>query len=76
MKSEIKKIKYKMNWKIKVRVGEVVLEAEMPLTERTDIKISKDGTAGKTVDIIKELADKAAEISSGMPKKIDQQLNS
>ena len=42
-----------MNWKIKVTIGEVSMEAEIPLSERSVIATEKDGTAGKTINLLK-----------------------
>jgi hypothetical protein len=44
-----------MNWKVKVTVGEVSLEAEIPLSERSHISLEEDGTAGRTIDRMKDL---------------------
>jgi hypothetical protein len=44
-----------MNWKVKVTVGEVSMEAEIPLSERSHISLEEDGTAGRTVDLMKDL---------------------
>ena len=52
-----------MNWKIKVTVGEVSMEAEMPLSERTSISIEEDGSAGKTMKMLESLTEKALEAS-------------
>ena len=73
-----------MNWKIKVTVGEVSTEMEIPLSERAVISLDKDGTAGKTLEILEQLTDKvlktSLEFESGKPKpespKKNQKLNS
>ena len=44
-----------MNWKVKVTVGEVSMEAEIPLSERSHISLEEDGTAGRTRDLMKDL---------------------
>jgi len=44
-----------MNWKVKVTVGEVSMEAEIPLSERSHISLEEDGTAGRTIDLMKDL---------------------
>ena len=44
-----------MNWKVKVTVGEVSMEAEIPLSERSHISLEEDGTAGRTRDLLKDL---------------------
>jgi|688.fasta_scaffold699623_3 hypothetical protein len=52
-----------MNWKIKVTIGEVSMEAEIPLSERSVIDLKEDGTAGKTMDLIKDLTAEALKTS-------------
>jgi hypothetical protein len=52
-----------MNWKIKVTIGEVSMEAEIPLSERSVIDLKEDGTAGKTIDLIKDLTAEALKTS-------------
>jgi hypothetical protein len=52
-----------MNWKIKVTIGEVSMEAEIPLSERSVIATEKDGTAGKTINLLKDLADEVLKTS-------------
>jgi hypothetical protein len=44
-----------MSWKVKVSVGEVSMEAEIPLSERSHISLEEDGTAGRTIDLMKDL---------------------
>ena len=44
-----------MNWRVKVTVGEVSMEAEIPLSERSHISLEEDGTAGRTRDLLKDL---------------------
>lgn len=73
-----------MNWKIKVTVGEVSAEAEIPLSERGTISLDKDGTAGKTLEILEQMTEKvlktSLEFEAGKPKsessKKGQKLNS
>ena len=73
-----------MNWKVKVTVGEVSTEVEIPLSERALISLDKDGTAGKTLEILEQLTDKvlktSLEFESGKPRpelpKKNQKLNS
>lgn len=73
-----------MNWKVKVTVGEVSAEIEIPLSERSHISLDKDGTAGKTLEILEQLTDKvlktSLEFENGKPKselpKKNQKLNS
>ena len=73
-----------MNWKIKVTIGEVSAEAEIPLSERSHISLEKDGTAGRTLEILEQLTEKllktSLEFEAGKskpesPKKI-QKLSS
>ena len=52
-----------MNWKIKVTVGEVSMESEIPLSERKYIDLGDDGSAGKTMKILESLVEKALEAS-------------
>lgn len=73
-----------MNWKVKVTVGEVSAEMEIPLGERSHISLEKDGTAGKTLEVLEQLTDKilkaSLEFENGKPKsetpKKGQKLNS
>jgi hypothetical protein len=61
-----------MNWKVKVTIGEVSAEMEIPLTERSHIDINGDGTAGKTLDIVEKITEKLLKVSldfeNGKPK--------
>jgi hypothetical protein len=50
-----------MNWKIKVIVGEVSIEAEIPLTDRTAISMKPDGSGTTTKFLLESLFDKALE---------------
>ena len=63
-----------MNWKVKVTIGEVSAEMEIPLTERSHIDINGDGTAGKTLDIVEKITEKLLKVSldfeNGKPKVI------
>ena len=52
-----------MNWKVKVTVGEVSMEAEIPLSERSHISLEEDGTTGKTIKILESLVEKTLETS-------------
>jgi len=52
-----------MNWKVKVTIGEVSAEMEIPLTERSHIDINGDGTAGKTLDIVEKITEKLLKVS-------------
>ena len=61
-----------MNWKVKVTIGEVSAEMEIPLTERSHLDINGDGTAGKTLDIVENITNKLLKVSldfeNGKPK--------
>ncbi len=63
-----------MNWKVKVTIGEVSAEMEIPLTERSHIDINGDGTAGKTLDIVEKITEKLLKVSldfeNGKPKSL------
>ena len=63
-----------MNWKVKVTIGEVSTEVEIPLSERAQISLDKDGTAGKTLEIIEQMTDKLLKVSlefeNGKPKSL------
>ena len=63
-----------MNWKVKVTIGEVSTEVEIPLSERAQISLDKDGTAGKTLEIIEQMTDKLLKVSlefeNGKPKEL------
>ena len=52
-----------MNWKVKVTIGEVSAEMEIPLSERGTISLDKDGTAGKTLEILEQLTEKILKTS-------------
>lgn len=73
-----------MSWRIKVAIGEVSAEVEIPLSERTSISLDKDGAVGKTLEILEQLKDKvlksslefeAGKAKSEMSNK-NQKLNS
>jgi hypothetical protein len=61
-----------MNWKVKVTIGEVSAEMEIPLTERSHIDVNSDGTAKKTLDIVEDITNKLLKVSldfeNGKPK--------
>ena len=61
-----------MNWKVKVTIGEVSAEMEIPLSERSYIEINSDGTAKKTLDIVENITNKLLKVSldfeNGKPK--------
>lgn len=63
-----------MNWKVKVTIGEVSAEMEIPLTERSHIDINGDGTAKKTLDIVEKMTEKLLKVSlefeNGKPKTL------
>ena len=63
-----------MNWKVKITIGEVSTEVEIPLSERAQISLDKDGTAGKTLEIIEQMTDKLLKVSlefeNGKPKEL------
>ena len=63
-----------MNWKVKVTIGEVSAEMEIPLTERSHIDVNSDGTAKKTLDIVEKMTEKILKVSldfeNGKPKTL------
>ena len=63
-----------MNWKVKVTIGEVSAEMEIPLTERSYIELNNDGTARKTLDVVEKITDKLLKVSlefeNGKPKSL------
>ena len=63
-----------MNWKVKVTIGEVSAEMEIPLSERSHIDVNSDGTAGKTLDIVEKITEKLLKVSldfeNGKPKNL------
>ena len=63
-----------MNWKVKVTVGEVSAEMEIPLTQRSHIELNNDGTAGKTLDLVEKMTEKLLKVSlefeNGKPKSL------
>ncbi len=58
-----------MRWKIKTVVGEVSIEAEIPLTDRSTISMEENGNAGKTIKMIESLSEKALEVSIRFEKE-------
>jgi hypothetical protein len=63
-----------MNWKVKVTIGEVSAEIEIPLSERSVIDLDTSGTAKKTLDIVENITNKLLKVSldfeNGKPKAI------
>ena len=63
-----------MNWKVKVTIGEVSAEMEIPLSERSCIDLNNDGTAKKTLDVVEKITDKLLKVSlefeKGKPKSL------
>jgi hypothetical protein len=63
-----------MNWKVKVTIGEVSAEMEIPLTERSHIDVNSEGTAKKTLDIVEKMTEKILKVSmdfeNGKPKTL------
>ena len=63
-----------MNWKVKVTIGEVSAEMEIPLSQRSHIELNNDGTAGKTLDLVEKMTDKLLKVSlefeNGKPKTL------
>ena len=63
-----------MNWKVKVTIGEVSAEIEIPLSERSVIDLDTSGTAGKTLDIVEKITEKLLKVSldfeNGKPKSL------
>jgi hypothetical protein len=63
-----------MNWKVKVTIGEVSAEMEIPLSQRSHIELNNDGTAGKTLDLVEKMTEKLLKVSlefeSGKPKSL------
>jgi hypothetical protein len=61
-----------MNWKVKVTIGEVSAEIEIPLSERSIIDLDTSGTAKKTLDIVENITNKLLKVSldfeNGKPK--------
>jgi hypothetical protein len=61
-----------MNWKVKVTIGEVSAEMEIPLSERSVIDLDNSGTAKKTLDIVENITNKLLKVSldfeNGKPK--------
>jgi hypothetical protein len=63
-----------MNWKVKVAVGEVSAEMEIPLSQRSHIDLNDDGTAKKTLDLVEKMTEKLLKVSlefeNGKPKSL------
>ena len=63
-----------MNWKVKVTIGEVSAEMEIPLSQRSHIELNNDGTAGKTLDLVEKITEKLLKVSlefeNGKPKSL------
>ena len=63
-----------MNWKVKVTIGEVSAEMEIPLSQRSHIELNNDGTAGKTLDLVEKMTEKLLKVSlefeNGKPKTL------
>ena len=63
-----------MNWKVKVTIGEVSAEMEIPLSPRSHIELNNDGTAGKTLDLVEKITEKLLKVSlefeNGKPKSL------
>ena len=63
-----------MNWKVKVTIGEVSAEMEIPLTQRSHIELNNDGTAKKTLDLVEKMTEKLLKVSlefeNGKPKSL------
>ena len=63
-----------MNWKVKVTIGEVSAEMEIPLSQRSHIELNNDGTAGKTLDLVEKMTEKLLKVSlefeNGKPKSL------
>lgn len=63
-----------MNWKVKVTIGEVSAEMEIPLSQRSHIELNNDGTAKKTLDLVEKMTEKLLKVSlefeNGKPKSL------
>jgi hypothetical protein len=63
-----------MNWKVKVTIGEVSAEMEIPLSQRSHIELNSDGTAKKTLEIVEKITEKLLKVSldfeNGKPKSL------
>jgi len=63
-----------MNWKVKVAIGEVSAEMEIPLSERSHIDLNGDGTTKKTLDLVEKMIEKLLKVSlefeNGKPKSL------
>ena len=57
-----------MSWKVKISVGEVSAEIEIPLTDRSHISLDDDGTAKKTIKVFESLSQKVLEAANSFEK--------
>ena len=57
-----------MSWKVKISVGEVSAEIEIPLTDRSYISLDDDGTAKKTIKVFESLSQKVLETANSFEK--------
>lgn len=57
-----------MSWKVKISVGEVSAEIEIPLTDRSHISLDDDGTAKKTIKVFESLSQKVLETANSFEK--------
>ena len=57
-----------MSWKVKISVGEVSAEIEIPLTDRSHISLDEDGTAKKTIKVFESLSQKVLEAANSFEK--------
>ena len=73
-----------MSWKVKVTIGKVSVEMEIPLSERNTISLDNDETTGKSLAILEQLTDKVLKTSlefeerKSKPEELNgiQELNS
>jgi hypothetical protein len=52
-----------MNWKVKVQIGEVSMELEIPMSERGMFDMTDNGTVGKSLAVIDMLNERALSTS-------------
>ena len=57
-----------MSWKVKISVGEVSAEIEIPLSDRSQISLEDDGTAKKTIKVFESLSQKVLETANSFEK--------
>lgn len=57
-----------MSWKIKLTIGEVSAEIEIPLSDRSLISLEDDGTAKKTLKIFDNFNQKVLETAKSFEK--------